>query len=147
MLRASGFCIVTHFEEYGDEGHMLVDPAIIADCGLKNRVLLTGDQDLVYQYAAEIRDAKIAVFVTTENNEGPDVWAPRIASAKPDILKELRRRKKPFCARITSEGRVGQVRVYEAGDWKTISIGTKNPPHENRQKDEGETDLPLPTEV
>ena len=71
MLRPQGFIIVTHYEEYGDEGHNLGDPAIIHDCGIKNRILLTGDKDLVHTYAHEIRASRIAVFVTTDNKEGP----------------------------------------------------------------------------
>jgi len=134
MLRPHDFIIVTHYEEYGDEGHNLGDPAIIQDCGLKNRVLLTGDQDLIHTYAREIREARIAVFVTTDNQEGPDKWAPRIISAKSDMLRELRRRKKPFTCTISKEGRVSQVRLYERGEWKTIIIGRRNPPHVNIQK-------------
>jgi hypothetical protein len=138
MLRVGEFCIVTHYEEYSDEGHAVADPAIILDCGLKGRVLLTGDQDLVYTYAPEIRTARIAVFVTTDNREGPAKWGPRIIAAKPHIFRELARRKKPFTARISSEGRITQVRVYKAGQWKTITIGKKNPPHVNVQKGESE---------
>ena len=136
MLRVSGFCIVTHHDEYGDEGHGIADPAIISDCGLKNRILLSGDQNLVYTYALEIRKAEIAVFVTTDNNEGPNQWGPRIIAAKRDIWRELGRRKKPFAARISSNGEITQVRVYHRGKWKSITIGRKNPPHENRQKTE-----------
>jgi hypothetical protein len=138
MLRAAQFCIVTHHDEYGDEGHAVADPAIILDCGLKGLVLLTGDQDLIYTYAPEIRTAKIAVFVTTDNREGPAKWAPRIIAAKSHILRELGRRKKPFTARISSEGRVTQVRFYKGGRWKAIVIGKKNPPHVNAQKSEAD---------
>jgi len=134
MLRPHGFIIVTHFEEYGDEGHNLGDPAIIEDCGIKNRVLLTGDKDLVHTYAREIRDAEIAVFVTTDNMEGPQKWGPRIIAAKSDIWRELGRRKKPFTSVISKEGRVSQVRIYERGKWESIIVGKKNPPHVNRQK-------------
>jgi hypothetical protein len=134
MLRPHGFLIVTHYEEYGDEGHKLGDPVIIRDCGLKNRVLLTGDKDLVHTYAREIKLAKIAVFVTTDNREGPAKWGPRIISCKSDILRELSRRKKPFTATISKEGRITQIRIYEGGRWKAIAIGRKNPPHVNRQK-------------
>jgi hypothetical protein len=133
-LRDGGFCIVTHYEEYGDHGHNLPDPAIVSDCGLKQRVLLTGDQDLVHTYALEIRKARIAVFVTTDNNEGPEYWAKRIIDARRDIWRELFRRKKPFTARISALGKITQVRVYERRHWKTITIGKRNPPHENRQK-------------
>ncbi len=141
LLRPSGFCIVTHYEEYGDEGHKIGDPVLIQDCGLKNRVLLTGDQDLIHTYAREIKDAKIAVFVTTDNQEGPSKWGPRIIAAKSEIWRELARRKKPFTAVISKEGRITQVRLYESGTWKTISIGKKNPPHINKQKrsDSGST--------
>lgn len=125
MLRPAGFFLVTHYEEYRDEGHSLGDPAIINDCGLKNRVLVTADQDMVYTYAMEIKKARIAVFVTTNNNEGPNKWGPRIIEAKNDIWRELRRRKKPFAARIGAEGRITQVRIYRGGKWKAITISKK----------------------
>lgn len=128
MLREAGFVIFTHYDEYGEEGHKIADPVIIQDCGLKNRVLLTGDQDLVYTWALEIREARIAVFVTTDNNEGPNKWGPRIIAARQDIWRELARRDKPFTARISREGRVTQVRVFEKGSWKSIQIAKKKSP-------------------
>jgi hypothetical protein len=134
MLRAGDFHIVTIYEEYGDAESKIADPVVISDCGFKNRVLLTGDKDLVYTWAKEIKEAGIAVFVTTDNNEGPKQWAPRIIAAKGDILRELRRRQKPFTARISTEGRVTLVRIYDGAQWKAIAIGRKNPPHINRQK-------------
>lgn len=134
ILRASDFLVITHFDEYGDEGHKIGDQAIIQDCGRKNRVLLTGDQDLIHTYAREIREAKIAVFVTTDNQEGPAKWGPRIISARNYIWRELARRTKPFTATISKEGRISQVRIYEHAQWKTIVIGKKNLPHVNRQK-------------
>lgn len=135
MLRAGGFLIVTHFDEYGDEGHRIGDQAIIHDCGIKNRILLTGDQDLIHTYAREIREAKIAVFVTTDNQEGPAAWGPRIVAAQSGILRELARRTKPFTSTISKEGRISQVRTYDRGHWKTIVIGKKHLPHVNRQKE------------
>jgi len=134
MLRQEGFHLVTHFEEYGIEKSAIGDPAIIFDCGLKNRVLITGDQNMIYAYAKEIIDARIAVFVTTDNNEGPSQWAPRIIGAKSDIWRELKRRQKPFTARISNQGRITQVRIYAGGRWKTIQIGKKNPAHESKYK-------------
>jgi hypothetical protein len=132
MLRPEGFSVVTHYEEYGDEGHNIGDPVIIRDCGLKNRVLLTGDKDLVHTYAREIRRAKIAVFVTTDNMEGPSKWGPRIIAAKSDIWRELRRRVKPFTAVISKDGGVTQVRFCEKGKWKAITITIKRPSHEKK---------------
>lgn len=134
MLRADGFLLVTIFEEFGDAESKIADPVMIQDCGLKNRVLLTGDQDLVYTWAKEILEARIAVFVTTDNNEGPKKWGPRIINAKRDILRELARRQKPFSARVSAEGRVTQVRIHDGTRWKSIAIERKNPRHKNRQK-------------
>jgi hypothetical protein len=134
MLRADGFLLVTIYEEFGEAESKIADPVMIHDCGLKNRVLLTGDQDLVHTWAKEIVEAKIAVFVTTNNNEGPKQWGPRIIRAKRDILRELARRRMPFTARISTEGRVTQVRMHDGTQWKTITIAKKNPPHENKQK-------------
>jgi hypothetical protein len=125
MLRPAGFQLVTIYEEYGEAESKIADPVLIIDCGFKNRVVLTGDQDMVYTWAKEIVDAKIAVFVTTNNNEGPKKWGPRIIDAKADIMRELNRRQKPFTARISTEGRVTQVRLYDGAKWETIQIGKK----------------------
>lgn len=127
MLRSAAFQIITLFDEYGEAESRIADPVIIGDCGFKNRVLLTGDRDLVRTWAKEIVEANIAVFVTTNNEEGPHQWGPRIISAKTDIWRELRRRARPFTATISKEGYISQVRVYEAGQWKTITIKKKNP--------------------
>jgi hypothetical protein len=126
ILRAADFPpVVTIYEEFGEAESKIADPVMIRDCGLKNRILLTGDQDLVYAWAREILAAGIAVIVTTNQNEGPKQWGPRIIAARDDILRELRRRRKPFAARISTEGRISSLRVYENGEWRTINIGKK----------------------
>lgn len=135
MLREKGFILVTIFEEFEEAESKIADPVFISDCGLKNRVILTGDQHLPYNWSKEIVEARVAVFVTTNNNESPKVWGPRIISAQAGILKELARRTKPFTANISREGRVTQVRIYDGKKWKTITIGKKNPPHINKQKE------------
>jgi hypothetical protein len=134
MLRSTEFQIVTLFDEYGEAESRIADPVMIADCGFKNRVLLTGDRDLVHTWAKEIVDASIAVFVTTDNSEGPQQWGPRIIAAKEGILRELRRRHKPFTATISREGSISQVRLYEGSRWKGIEIKKKNPSNFYRKK-------------
>jgi hypothetical protein len=134
ILRSDDFQLITIYEEFGEAESKIADPVMIQDCGLKNRVLLTGDQDLIYTWAKEIAESKIAVFVTTNSHEGPRLWGPRIIQARKDILRELARREKPFTARISTEGRVTQVRIYQGAQWKTIAIGKPNPPHENKQR-------------
>jgi hypothetical protein len=126
MLRPAGFRIVTIYEEFGEAEAKITDPTFIVDCGFKTRVVLSGDQDMVYSYAKEIMEAGVAVFTTTDNNDGPKVWGPLIISAKEDILRELRRRQKPFAASISREGRVTLVRIPDGTQWKTIPIRKKN---------------------
>lgn len=137
MLRSAKFLVVTLYDEYGDAESRIADPVMICDCGLKGRVLLTGDQDLAFTWAKEIAEAQIAVFVTTNNNEGPHQWGPRIIKAKQDILRELKRREKPFTARISTDGRITQVRVYDGTRWKAITIGRRNAPHVSKFKPSG----------
>jgi hypothetical protein len=134
MLRDAGFILRTTFEEYGEADHLIADPVIISNCGLLNRVLLTGDQDLFRTCNQQIIQAKIAVFVTTDNREGPNQWAPRIIAAKGDILRELSRREKPFIANIAKEGRISLVREYDRTEWKAITIRKKNPSNYERKR-------------
>ncbi len=134
MLRDAGFLVRTTFDEYGEAESRIADPVIIASCGLLNRVLLTGDQDLVRSWNKEIIQAGIAVFVTTDNREGPNQWGPRIIAAKKGIMLELQRRQKPFTASIAKEGRVSSVRIYDGTEWKTITIRKRNPSNFKRKK-------------
>jgi hypothetical protein len=134
MLRDAGFILRTTYEEYGEADYLIADHVIIASCGLLNRVLLTGDQDLPRSWNNEIIQAKIAVFVTTDNQEGPNQWAPRIIAARSDILRELARRQKPFTANIAKEGRISLVREHDGTEWKSITIRKKNPSNYERTK-------------
>lgn len=90
-------------------------------------------------WAKEIAESRVAVFVTTNNNEGPRQWAPRIIQAREDILRELRRREKPFTSRIGANGRITQVRLYDGSQWKTIEIGKKHGPHKSKYKSEAKS--------
>ena len=134
MLRDAGFVLRTIFEEFQEAESRIIDPVMIQHCGLMNRVLLTGDQDLTRTWNKEIIQAGIAVFVTTDNNEGPSAWGPRIITAKDDILRELGRRAKPFTGSISREGRVTLVRLHDGTQWKTIPIRRKNPSNYERER-------------
>ena len=133
-LRDAGFVLRTLFEEFQEAESRIIDPVIIQHCGLMNRILLTGDQDLIRTWNKEIIQAEIAVFITTENNEGPNAWVPRIIAAKDGILRELARRQKPFTASISKEGHVAQVRIYDGTQWKAIEIRKKNPSNYERKR-------------
>ena len=89
---------------------------------------------MIRTWNQEIIQAQIAVFITTENNEGPDAWAARIIAAKDGILRELWRRPKPFTASISKDGHVALVRVYDGTQWKAIAIRKKNPSNYERKR-------------
>ncbi len=132
-LRDAGFVVRTLYDEFGEAESRIADPVVIQHCALMNRVLLTGDQDLIRTWNKEIIQGQIAVFITTDNREGPDQWAPRIITAKEDILLELSRRTKPFTANIAKEGRISTVRVHDGKEWRTIQIRKKNPSNYERK--------------
>jgi len=132
-LRDAGFVLRTIFEEFQEAEARIFDPVMIQHCGLMNRVLLTGDQELTRSWNKEIIQAGIAVFVTTDNHEGPNQWIPRIIAAKNDIFRELARREKPFTASIAKEGRISLVRVHDGKGWQSIAIRKKNPSNYERK--------------
>jgi hypothetical protein len=125
ILRDVQFHLITIYEEFGDAESKIVDPVMISDCGLKNRVLLTGDKDLIYTWAKEIAEARIAVFVTTDNNEGPKQWGPRIISAKDDILRELRRREGPLLPGFRERVKLPRSGYTRAQNGKRSQLGRK----------------------
>ncbi len=124
ILRAADFTLITHTQVYKDRQDVK-DPEIIADCGKAKTVLLTADSDLEFSYAAEINAAKIAVFVLSNNNDGPEKWGPRIINARQDMEREIRRRRKSFSAQINAEGRVSRVRIYYRRKTKEIHISPR----------------------
>ncbi|MGD0456641.1 MAG: hypothetical protein ABSC21_02720 [Terriglobia bacterium] len=125
-LRLAGFKLVSHRDVYGPRSST-DDPEIISYCGIKRNkmVLITADQDMEFTYAPEIRKARVAIFIVTNNHEGPDKWLPRIVSAKLDMERELSTRAKSFAARISTEGRVTQVRRYFKKKDKVWHLGPK----------------------
>ena len=112
ILRAAGFDVITHQAHYGSAVQIVSDPEVIEACRKLGRSLITADDDFLYTWAAEIRRAKIAVFHLSNNYEGPDIWGPRIASARLDIERELRNRAKPFTANISRDGRISYILRY-----------------------------------
>jgi predicted nuclease of predicted toxin-antitoxin system len=124
ILRAAEFTLITHTQVYKTRQNVK-DPEIIADCGKARTVLLTADTDLEFSYAAEINEAKIAIFVLSNNNDGPEKWGPRIINARQDMDRELGRRRKSFSAQINTEGRVCRVRIYYRKKTKEIHISLR----------------------
>ena len=122
ILRAAGFMLETHLERYGSMRDMEPDPHIALECGKQKSVLITADPDCEHTYGKEVLEARIAVFHLTNNHDGAEIWGSRILKAHSDMTRELGRRRKPFVAHITTEGRVSLVRLYYKKKIKTIHI-------------------------
>jgi hypothetical protein len=94
-LRKVGFCLVVHDDHFNRRQDVL-DPEVIAECGLNGWNLLTADSALPKRWSREIKAAQIGVFCQTNNHQGPRLWIPRIVRAKKKIIKAAIYREKPF---------------------------------------------------
>jgi hypothetical protein len=97
-------------------------------------VLMTADADLEFMCGSEISASKVAIFVLSNNHEGPDKWGPRIIKAKEQIFLELKRRKKPFVGHIGESGRVTKVRLYRGTEIQDILLATYSGPVKRKGK-------------
>ena len=121
MLRPS-LDVITHQEHFGAAAQTIPDPEVIDECRKLKRALLTADSELPFTYAAELRKAKIAVFVLSNNHDGPAAWGPRILSAALDMERELAVTAKPFCAHVNTEGRISYVLRYYRKKTKLTNV-------------------------
>jgi hypothetical protein len=122
ILRLANFDVIAHQEHYGPEAQKISDPEVISECGRLKYPLLTADGNMPFTFASEIRNAKIAVFLLSNNHEGPEVWGPRVISAKLDMEREWYGRAKPYTAHINREGRVSYVMRYYRKKVKKTSL-------------------------
>jgi PIN like domain len=88
IFRRASFTVIAHQEHYGPGAQGVSDPEVISECGRLKHALLTADGNLPFTFATEIRNARIAVFLLFNNHEGPEVWGPRVISAKLDMERE-----------------------------------------------------------
>jgi hypothetical protein len=121
ILRNADINIVTHRERYGKKPG-IQDPQVIADCGQTGTILLTADSNLETTWAAEIRQAKIAVVILSNNTDGAKKWGQRIVDGMPEIEGQLRKRSKPCAIRLNPQGKVNQVRLYYKKKTRIIHI-------------------------
>lgn len=139
-LRPAGFDILTHQSHFGAQHQRISDPEVISHCGREHRVLITADGDFAFMYAAEIRVSKIAVFVLSNNHDGPVQWARRIISAKEQIFQQASKRKKPFVAHINEAGSVTRITVYRRNKTKEISVKVKPKKKESKRHRKGRSE-------
>jgi hypothetical protein len=67
---------------------------------------------LEYTYAAEIYTARIGVVLLASNNDGVESWRKRLVTARPAILEQISKRKKPYLMRVSMDGTLTTLRLY-----------------------------------
>jgi predicted nuclease of predicted toxin-antitoxin system len=136
-LRPAGFDILTHQSYFGPGGQRISDPEVIRACAEEHRVLITADSDFGFMYAAEIKQAKLAIFVLSNNHDGPEKWAKRIISAKEQIFQQIADRKRPFVAHINDVGSVNRITLYRRSKTKDLRIAQKHKRKQSKRHRKG----------
>lgn len=105
-LRTAGFT-VQRFPEWfrdpqGSKRENVKDPEVIAFCNKHRWLLVTADGDMRNAHRNEIRKTKVTILATAHNSlTTPDNWVAAIITAKTRILREFRKRERPWFATIS----------------------------------------------
>jgi hypothetical protein len=122
-LRDAGYDLVAYSDEHGRiHNQRISDPEIIAQCGERKHILITGDRKLEYTYAAEIYSARIGVVLLASNNDGVKSWRKRLITARSAILEQIGKRKKPYLMRVSMDGTLTTLRLYRKGRSSSLRL-------------------------
>lgn len=102
-LRTAGFT-VQRFPEWfknadGTKRENVGDPEIIRFCNKNGWLLVTADHEMKNTHRTEIRNSEIAILATAHNSaEDPDEWVAAMINLKGRILREFKKRERPWFA-------------------------------------------------
>jgi len=116
ILRGAGFQVHPIYEVYPNEEHKSVaDPTWIALCATKNWIVVTGDKRLetVPENRQAVIDSKARVFLLSDSNSPPEVWAAAIIIGHYKMDDILEANTGPFFVNIQkrSDSHVGRLRL------------------------------------
>jgi uncharacterized protein with PIN domain len=102
-LRTAGFTVARFPEWFHDEkGHTLqnvLDPEIIRFRHKNGWLLVTRDHEMKNVHREEIRKSEVAILATAHNSaEDQDEWVAAIINLKSRILREYKKRERPWFA-------------------------------------------------
>jgi len=104
MLRRAGLRIHPICEVYPNDAHKFVsDPEWIKLCGENNWVIVSGDKRLetVPENRQAIIEARVKVFLLTDSNAFPEVWASAIIIGRYKMQEIIDANPGPFFVNIT----------------------------------------------
>jgi hypothetical protein len=122
ILRGAGFKVHPIYEVYPGTLHeTIADPEWINLCAEKNWIVVTGDKKIesVPENRQAVIDSKARVFLLSESNSPPEVWAAAIIIGRYKMDDILEANAGPFFVSVNkrSDAHVGKLRLppgYEA---------------------------------
>lgn len=150
ILRGAGFKVHPIYEVYEGTSHETVaDPEWIKLCAANDWIAVTGDKKLetVPENRQAVIDAKARIFLLSESNSPPEVWAAAVIIGHYKMNDILEANSGPFFVNINkrSDSHVGKLRLppgYEPPEKPTTSDSVKGfelTPPEPRLLTSGET--------
>lgn len=115
ILRRAGFKVHPIYEVYAGTTHESVaDPEWIKLCAARDWVAVTGDKRLedVPENRQAVIDAKARIFLLSESNSPPEVWAAAIIIGRYKMEDIIEANSGPFFVNINkrSDSHVGKLR-------------------------------------
>jgi hypothetical protein len=116
MLRRAGLTIHPICEIYPNNAHKFIsDPEWIKLCGENNWVIVSGDKRLetVPENRQAIVEARVKVFLLTDSNSFPEVWAAAVIIGRYKMQEIIDANSGPFFVNITkrSDKHVDRLRL------------------------------------
>lgn len=100
-LRTAGFTVQRFPEWFKDENGQarrnVEDPEVIQFCHRNGWLLVTRDHEMKNTHRAEIRRTEVAILATAHNSsEDQDEWVVALINLKSRILREFKKRERPW---------------------------------------------------
>jgi hypothetical protein len=107
-LRTAGFTVQRFHEWFTDEQgkplRNVPDADVIRFCNKNQWLLVTRDHEMKSLHREEIRKSEVAILATANNKQcNPDEWVAAIINLKSVILREFRKRERPWFATFSRE--------------------------------------------
>jgi hypothetical protein len=108
LLAEAGFQVRRFQDQFkrgdGKRKQGVPDPSIITLCSENSWLLVTTDGEMERTHKEEIAASRVAVLATTSNNQPIAVWVKAIKKARAKIERDFKKRQRPYCSRISSQG-------------------------------------------
>jgi len=135
MLRRAGLTIHPISEVYPHNAHKFIpDPEWIKLCGQNNWVIVSGDKRLetVPENRQAIIEARVKVFLLTDSNSFPEVWAAAVIIGRYKMQEIIDANPGPFFVNVTkrSDKHIDRLRLpygFSRNTQGQTQVGDKQP--------------------